>query len=641
VTFAHLDPEHLADLRRSGLKDDAIEAAGIRSLPPAEWEHCLGPWIAGSILGAYLIPYPGADGFYRAKLFPPVPDGDGHAVRYYQPPGSAPRLYIPPRARAVLADTGFPLRWTEGEKKALRVDQEGHPCIGLGGLWNWSQDGAAIPELDRIDHVERTEILTPDSDVWTRPELLQAVYALGKELEARGAKVLVEKIPAGPDGTKIGFDDYLCNHSIADLEALPKHPLKHPAFTKTAAWWKDRQTRKVAATLHSETGAADNGRRIILVSPEPWPEPVNGAELLDELVATYRRHIALPSHGAEAAALWTLHTYVHDAAPASPILVANSPVKRCGKTTFAELATALVNRPLPTSNISPAALFRTVEKFSPTLILDEADTFLTKAGDRDSVGGELRGILNAGHTRATAFVIRTQGDEHEPRTFSTWCPKMVALIGRLPATLEDRAIVIPMRRRTRGEPIQKLRRDRLAMYDCLGRQVARWAADHQDVLRGADPTVPGELNDRAADNWRTLLAIADQAGGPWPERARRAARALSGGGPEEDVASIMLLTDLQDLFAQKDTDHLLTESILPALHDMEERPWAAWSRGKPMSARHVAELLRPFEVRSRKVREGDRTRWGYRLADLSDAFTRYLPTLHPEHPEQTSQGLRP
>jgi hypothetical protein len=152
--------------------------------------------------------------------------------------------------------------------------------------------------------------------------------------------------------------------------------------------------------------------------------------------------------------------------------------------------------------------------------------------------------------------------------------------------------------------------------------------------------VPGELNDRAADNWRPLLAIADQAGGSWPERARRAAQALSGVGSEEDAVGIMLLADLRDLFAQKATDRLLTESILPALHDMEERPWSEWRRGKPMSARHVAELLRPFDVRPRKIREGDRTLSGYRLSDLSDALGRYLPVLDPEHPEQINDDAK-
>src|SRR5262249_39106792 len=161
------------------------------------------------------------------------------------------------------------LRWTEGEKKTLRADQDGLPCIGLGGLWNWSRDRAPIPDLDHLDHVERSEILTPDSDVWTRPDLLQAVYGLGKELEARGARgavVVVEKLPAGPDAAKVGIDDYLGSHSVADLETLPKYPLTHRAFTKATAWWRARERRQ---RKEADAGQADGSRPIILGSPEP------------------------------------------------------------------------------------------------------------------------------------------------------------------------------------------------------------------------------------------------------------------------------------------------------------------------------------------------------------------------------------
>ena len=91
----------------------------------------------------------------------------------------------------------------------------------------------------------------------------------------------------------------------------------------------------------------------------------------------------------------------------------------------------LCRAPLLSGNITPAALFRAVEAWKPTLLIDEADTF-AKMSD------ELRGILNAGHTRDTAFVVRAEGDSNEPRMFSTWAPKMVAAIGRLPDTIEDR-----------------------------------------------------------------------------------------------------------------------------------------------------------------------------------------------------------
>ena len=240
-----------------------------------------------------------------------------------------------------------------------------------------------------------------------------------------------------------------------------------------------------------------------------------------------------------------MFTYALEAFDVAPILALCSPLKRCGKTTTEEVTTALAKRPLAAANITVAALYRTVEQFAPTLIVDEADTFLL-------TNLALRGILNSGHTRATAFVVRTAG--HEPRLFSTWGARMIALIGRLPATLEDRAIVLPMRRRAPGEAVDRIRRDGLVRQcDPLRRRTARWVAEHLPALRAADPAVPAELDDRQADNWRPLLAIADEAGGAWPDLARTAARRLAGAVAEADTAApVQLLADLRELFTATD-----------------------------------------------------------------------------------------
>src|SRR5581483_894715 len=152
------------------------------------------------------------------------------------------------------------------------------------------------------------------------------------------------------------------------------------------------------------------------------------------------------------------------------------------------------------SNISAAALFRAVELWQPTLLVDEAETFLH---ERE----ELRGILNGGHTRATARVVRCDGDDLTPRVFSTWAPKVVAAIGSLPDTLTDQSIVLHLRRKTAAERVEPLRLDRLDRYEPLARRCARWAADVLEALRAVEPVEPGGLHDRAADNWRPLLAI--------------------------------------------------------------------------------------------------------------------------------------
>ena len=366
----------------------------------------------------------------------------------------------------------------------------------------------------------------------------------------------------------------------------------------------------------------DPGRGLVFADPDPWPEAVDGAALLDDLAQTYRRFVSLPD-GAEALALWIVFTYALDVFDVAPILALCSPLKRCGKTTTEELTAALANRPLTAANITVAALYRTVEQFAPTLIVDEADTFLlTNLG--------LRGIINSGHTRATAFVVRTVG--HEPRLFSTWGARMIALIGHLPTTLEDRAIVLPMRRRAPGETVERIRRDTLLRrLDLLRRRAARWVADHLAALQAADPAVPDALHDRQADNWRPLLAIADAAGGGWGDRARVAARTLAGAGGEADPAvPVQLLADLRDLFATSAADKLATAAIIHHLIRLEERSWAEYAAGRPLTPRHLAELLEGFRIKAKQIRQGAATCKGYLRLDFTDAFRRYLPPVPSE-----------
>ncbi len=365
------------------------------------------------------------------------------------------------------------------------------------------------------------------------------------------------------------------------------------------------------------------GSRIALVDPEPWPDLVDGAQLLTDLVDTFERFLGLPDKAVEAFALWTIHAHAHAASDISPLLGLTSPEKRCGKTTALHVLSAVVPRPLPASNVTAAALFRAVEKFRPSLLVDEADRFL-----RDRA--ELLGILNSGHHRANAWVLRTVGDDHEPRVFSTWAPKAVALIGNLPDTLADRSITIPMRRRRPDEVVERLRLDRLGELEPLRRMGWRWAQDHEDELRQADPDVPGQLHDRAADNWRPLLAIADLAGAEWPDRARKAALTLAGLGDGDDGSvRTLLLRDLHVLFEERGTDRLSSQDIVNALVRMEDRPWPEWGRGqsrKPLSMPGLAKLLRPFGVGPRVVKMPDgSTPRGYLRKELTDSWSRYLP----------------
>lgn len=376
--------------------------------------------------------------------------------------------------------------------------------------------------------------------------------------------------------------------------------------------------RLVGAERDKLNDGGKQGHALNLPEPEAWPEPVNGADLLNALVTNIRRHVVMLDHAADTAALWIVHTHLLDCFGISPRLAITSPEKGCGKTTALDVVSRLVCRPLSTANASAAAIFRVVELQRPTLLIDEADTFLPE-------NEELRGILNSGH-RQGGYVIRTVGDEFEPRRFATYSACAIALIGRLPATLADRSVPIELRRRRSDEAIEQFRFDRTDHLDQLARKIARWASDNRDHIRGADPDMPAGVFNRVADNWRPLLAIADAAGGQWPARARSAVQCsgASANGDDQSVR-VLLLTDLRAIFAERRTDRIPSAELVMSLIAIEGRPWAEWKAGKPLTANGLARLLAPFDIAPGTIRVGDATPKGYQLGQFEDAFARYLP----------------
>jgi hypothetical protein len=277
---------------------------------------------------------------------------------------------------------------------------------------------------------------------------------------------------------------------------------------------------------------------------------------------------------------------------------------------------------LSSVNISPAAIYRTIELFCPTLLIDEADQLFA-----DRSKGELVGILNSGHARGET-VIRTVGDDHEPRMFSTYCASAFASIGTLPDTIADRSITVRLDRRLPGERVEPFRLDRTAHLDTLARRIARWVADHSDSIAEADPDMPPGIRDREGDNWRPLLAIADAAGGEWHARARDAA--VQGRNVAEDPGLLtMLLADIRAIFSGRENpDYLLSVELVAALIEIEGRPWAEYGRaGKPMSPNQLARILKRVPISPENIRVGNKVSKCYQLAWFTDAFARYSPPV--------------
>jgi putative DNA primase/helicase len=353
---------------------------------------------------------------------------------------------------------------------------------------------------------------------------------------------------------------------------------------------------------------------------EPCNTEVPGAKLLDDIERTFRRYIVLPDGAGVALALWTLHAWTMEAGDISPFLVLVSPTKRCGKTNTLTVLYYLTPRSELASNISPSALFRYIENVRPTLLIDEADSFMKE-------NEEMRGILNSGHTKTGATVIRNVevNGEHKPRRFTTWAPKAIATIRALADTLEDRAIVVQLQRKPKSASVDRLRKRDSEEFALLRSQVARWADDNSSKLTDSEPDIPDVLNDRAADNWRPLLAIADLAGGSWPKRARDAACLLSGEGHDATSINVELLADTRLAFGDT-AEAIRSADLVAQLIADQERPWATWKHAKPLTQRQLAGLLRPFGIASGTVSvPGLADAKGYKRIHFEKAWEAYLP----------------
>ena len=351
---------------------------------------------------------------------------------------------------------------------------------------------------------------------------------------------------------------------------------------------------------------------------EPSPEPVDGDALILALVRRIQSHVVMTPEAALTGALWIMFAWVHEeAATHSPILMATSPEAECGKTTLLGLVGFLVPRSLPSVGISPTALFRAIEKWQPTLIIDEADVAFVQNED-------LRAVVNSGWTRGQG-VVRCDGDDNEPRVFSTFCPKAIGLKGKkLPDTTASRAIVIELKRKLAHENVADFRHVDDHGLKELRQQLSRWAIDNAEALRHASPTLPLGFANRLAANWHLLLAIAEAAGGEWPEKAREAAATLAKLKATLDASiGIQLLSDIRDAFGSG-TDRFFSSALIDKLIADPEGTWAGYNRGKPFSQKQLASRLRAYGILSETVWIDKKSAKGYYRAAFEDVWTRYL-----------------
>lgn len=363
---------------------------------------------------------------------------------------------------------------------------------------------------------------------------------------------------------------------------------------------------------------------------------LTAADLLEQVGNFADRFVSFANdHQRAAVQLFIAHVYAVAAAPAAAYLRITSAAEECGKTTTVEVIGELLgDRALSAMSVSPAAVFRARDKLGPiALLLDEIDNTLRDR--KDDGARDLLALVNGGYRRS-ARVVRTVGQNHEPKVFVAFGPAVIAGLGSLHPTTESRCIPIVLERKMRGSGerwLPHLVADEIAN---LRQQLAAWAADSDriDRLRVARPEIPAELRDRHAEVWWGMFAIADEAGGDWPIRARTAALVLHGERDQDATASlgVLLLAHVRSAFAEADTDRLPSAELIRLLVTNEEGPWGRfWGaelgrEGPPRAAAtDLARHLRPFGVKPKVIRVSDGTTpRGYHVDDFADAWSRYL-----------------
>jgi Protein of unknown function (DUF3631) len=333
------------------------------------------------------------------------------------------------------------------------------------------------------------------------------------------------------------------------------------------------------------------------------------------------RFVVYPSeHARVAHALWILHAHLMDRWDTTPRIAFLSAEPASGKSRALEVTELLVPSPVMAINVSAAYLYRKVGAGETTILHDEIDAIF---GPKAKENEDIRALLNAGHRRgAVAGRCVVQGKTVTTEEIPAYAAVALAGLGWLPDTILTRSVIVRMRRRRMDEQVESFRRRTAAPAgETIRRQIELWARTVPADI--AWPEMPAEIQDRDADVWEPLLAVADFAGGDWPRRARRAAQALVEGAREAEPSfGIMLLTDLRATFG--DTEKLSTENILKYLHEIEEAPWRD-IKGKPLDGRGLARRLREYGIKSHTVRIGNATPRGYERKDFLDAWARYLP----------------
>ncbi|MBK5119195.1 DUF3631 domain-containing protein [Burkholderia sp. R-69980] len=367
-----------------------------------------------------------------------------------------------------------------------------------------------------------------------------------------------------------------------------------------------------AADVPSSSAGA-NGAPI---DTAPWPlgsPDIN--ELVQDVKQTVLRFSVLTEVQAFVVALWIFVSHVMDLMPFSPILGLFSPTKGCGKTTVLGVLRLLVHRPIVTANLTAAYLYHMIERWMPTMLIDEGDTFVHKNSD-------LTGIINSGHTRISGFVGKMHSGQ--PKTHRAFCGKVLAMIGRPPSTIYARSIPIHLRRKLDDEAVEPLYYANEAEFARLKSKIVRWAIDNRSAIEKARPPRLRVTDSRMADNFVPLLAVASLGGEELLNKAIAAGESMAATAGDQLSDGEHLLRDIKAVLDSANRRWIWTNELLASLCQDEERQWWHCNGGRPLSSRMLADMLRPFGIESMDIRDGETVKKGYKRSSFEDAFARYV-----------------
>jgi hypothetical protein len=365
---------------------------------------------------------------------------------------------------------------------------------------------------------------------------------------------------------------------------------------------------------------------IELFDLDPWHEPVDMSQLMDEVKTSITLFVQLKDEEAIAIAFWILHCYFiklpkqPQLLQCSPILNITSPEKRCGKSTLRELIEELVPRPLSVMGITSSALFHTIEAKCPTFLIDEADTFLRNNSD-------ITRLINSGY-KQDGRTMRMGGKTYdETLSFSTWCAKCIVGIGKnLMDTTKDRSITIRLKRKKNGENIlskNRVLKDDPEFFITLKKKMIRFVLDHEKQIIDCPVEMPIEMNDRTQDNWEGIYQIASFIGEDTLHKVHSAAMTLSSDKYDDDSVGIELLRDIKKILDTVTFEKIPSANLVERLNADESRPWH-YMNHKGLNQLNLANMLKEFEVHPIQLGGNSTNQRGYLGAALKDAFDRYL-----------------